>query len=57
MSTARVWRPTPAGGRITIAVPYAKGTRLWLRGVCGTMRPPGADRGPSPRQPLTGERP
>jgi hypothetical protein len=44
MSTARVWRPTSAGGRIAVAVPYSKGTRLWLREVCGPGTRPEFDR-------------
>jgi hypothetical protein len=44
MSTARVWRPTSVGGRIAVAVPYSKGTRLWLREVCGPGTRPEFDR-------------
>jgi len=43
-ASARVWRPTPAGGRIAVAVPYVEGTRMWLRAACGPGTRPEFDR-------------
>lgn len=41
----RVYRPTPsAGGRVVIWMPYARGTRGWLRSVCGAGTRPEFDR-------------
>lgn len=41
----RVWRPTPSeAGRVVIWLPYARGTRGWLRSVCGTGTRPEFDR-------------
>jgi hypothetical protein len=37
-------RPTSAGGRIAVAVPYAEGTRMWLRAACGPGTRPAFDR-------------
>jgi hypothetical protein len=36
--------PHPAGGRIVLALPYAKGTRFLLREVCGPGTRPEFDR-------------
>lgn len=43
MTTARVWRPAPAGRRIVIRLPYAEGHRFWLRDVCGSGTRPDFD--------------
>jgi hypothetical protein len=43
-ASARVWRPAPTGRRIVIRLPYAEGTRLWLRDVCGPGTRPEFDR-------------
>ena len=44
MPNVRVHRPIPTQGRIAIWLPYAEGTRAWLRKVCGPGTRPEFDR-------------
>lgn len=44
MASVRVHHPIPSQGRIAIWLPFAQGTRLWLREVCGPGTQPEFDR-------------